>query len=132
MTSTLPDIDWTLKTSLTLQDVQSLRGLAANGSRGSAYVQLYAWTGENQWLTQAQISTYSNSAGGAALAANAFAKLENQSIYPSSLDAFSFDVLSGELAAIENDIDAGGDGLLTADELQNAARGVWIDKGLED
>ncbi len=83
-----------------------------------------------QVLLQAEITTYSGFAGGAALIGNALAKNANPSLYPATLDEFSYDIANGLLTQMEKD----GSGIenFTADKIQLLDRGVWIGFGMGD
>ena len=75
---------------------------------------------------QAQITTYSGGWGGGALVGNAMARYNNPLEYTIELDDFSFWIDTSVITAVQEDIDAGGDGHLTDNEIQNADSQAWI------
>ena len=84
----------------------------------------------DQVLLQTLITTYSGFIGGGAILGNAIAKFSDPNDYQIALDEFSFDIVNGLLTGIKDNLERGGDGVLTADEIQALDHGVWVEKGL--
>ena len=116
------------------------RNNLVNPLRGNAYVELaylYLEIGSPeakqsayQLLGQAQITTYSGQLGGAALMGNATAKLKAGSAYNITLDYFSYLIAKRLVAAVERDLDNGGDGVLSVQEMHALDYSVWRELGM--
>jgi Ca2+-binding RTX toxin-like protein len=119
----------------------SLSALEARGARTEVYLYLYeaykaigtpeALDGARQLLLQAYITSFSGFIGGAAILGNAIAKFGSPENYNLTLTQFSIDIIAGLLDTIDIEVNEnGGDGVLSADEIQRADSQVWIDKNL--
>jgi Ca2+-binding RTX toxin-like protein len=120
------------KSFLTNADVTRLENLLNAGDRAAVYKLYYDWTGSEQAIIQAQITTFSGMWGAGALLGNVAAKLQNPLIYQTSLDSFSADIVKGMIETVRINIQDGGTGILSDDALQNADRAVWSAKNLGD
>jgi hypothetical protein len=117
--------------TITMTDVDAMIAILNSGDRAGAYLYYYNLIKDvdreaaNQILMQMQITTYSGFFGGAALIGNAIAKDSNPDLYPETLDQFSDEIGRGLLSTIAFQIGEGSSGVLTADDIQTADRGVW-------
>lgn len=118
---------------VTQDHINVMQGLLDNNQRAEVYMYYSKLIGNNdpsavnQLMMQAQITTYSGIIGGAALMGNFNAKKNAPDLYNLTLDDFSKDIIQGMIKAIETDIspEEGGTGLLTANDIQAADKGVW-------
>jgi hypothetical protein len=115
---------------LTMADVDYLQSLLNAGMRGNAYLTYYDWTGSGEALLQAQISTYSNGLGSAALYANTAAKDANLDTYPPSIDSFSEQIAQAFVNAVRENVQNGGTGILSDQQVIQTAQATWANNGL--
>ncbi|WP_413575226.1 hypothetical protein ACLVWU_13075 [Bdellovibrio sp. HCB290] len=116
---------------VTAQDIEVLRGFLAKNDRAGMYLMLYRLTGEEFWLMDAQITTFSGIWGGTALEANYQIKLRNQSKYDDSIDKFSLKIATNMLKWVEMSVDEGNKGIVDIGTLLMKGDGeVWKSKGL--
>ena len=92
-------------TGLTQEVVDSASERLKVGDRAGAYLDLYQATGNELYLVQAQITTYSGSNGGLALGVNQAAKVTNPELYDIPLDTFSHNIDATLIQNAQNWID---------------------------
>jgi hypothetical protein len=118
---------------VTIEDVEKVRTLFAAGNRGAVYMMLYNLTGQEYWLLDAQITTYSGIFGGGALRSNYLIKTEHQSTYQSTLDVFSRDIMKRMINLVEESVKQGKKGYVKPSRFLLEGDGpVWQMNGLAD
>ncbi|WP_413584810.1 hypothetical protein [Bdellovibrio sp. HCB274] len=116
---------------VTAQDIPHLRSFLANNDRAGMYLTLYRMTGEEFWLMDAQITTFSGIWGGTALETNYQIKLNNQKKYDDSIDKFSLKIATNMLKWVEMSVASGGKGFVDVGTLLMKGDGeIWKSKGL--
>lgn len=117
-----------LPIQITQQNVDQIQYILDSGNRAGAYLYYYelikTYDADAAWqiLIQAQITSYSGFFGGAALIGNALAKHSNPTLYNLSLDEFSRQIVQGLVDNIQEELDLGGDGVLSRTQIQESDR----------
>ncbi|WP_413560587.1 hypothetical protein [Bdellovibrio sp. HCB209] len=112
-------------------DIKTLRSFLKNNDRAGMYLMLYRLTGEEFWLMDAQITTFSGIWGGTALETNYQIKLRNQDKYDDSIDKFSLKIATNMLKWVEKSVADGERGIVDIGVLLMKGDGeVWKSKGL--
>jgi len=89
---------------LTQAEYDYLYSFLAANDRGGYYLTLYNMTGSQEALLQAEISTFSAGAGGAAWLANYLIKRDHPTTYTLEVHEFSLEIARSSLTAIEKNI----------------------------
>ena len=122
-------------TQLTSNDIASLKSCLDNGDRAGFYIAYYNLTGSQEALVQAQISSFSGQLGLLAYDANAVAQAGltltgQRSLYPATVDDFSLQIAKAVFNAIQVDVNTGGTGVLTNQEIFQVSKAQWDDRGI--
>lgn len=116
---------------LTDEQMGELSDLLTSGNRTGYYIRYYEFTGSDEAILQAEISSFSGLAGGAAIAGNTLAKyLENnlgEGDYPDSIVEFSQRIAVDHFAAVQ----ASATGILTDAQQRALAQRTWDELGVE-
>ncbi len=118
------------QTKVPLETLDRAQELLHKGDRGGAYLALYEELGNEQLVIQAQITTYTGIWGSGALTGNYCAQRDGGDRYNTKLDDFSTEIAQATIDAVRKDLESGGTGRISDDQLQSADRGVWAGKGM--
>jgi Ca2+-binding RTX toxin-like protein len=125
------------KLKFTPDEINYLQSFLTSGDRGGYYMALYNMTGSQEALLQAEISTFSEGAGGAAYLANHLLREFHESEYlPNIADdtaaiyRASQAVALSSLSAIRDHKSDTGTGYITDSEMLESARQAWEDLGM--
>ncbi len=103
-----------------------------HGDRGGAYLELWAVTGNPALMLQAQITTYSGTAGGLALEGNYRAKIANPEKYNLTLDKFSHEIDQAIINLAKKSAESGKPENFNNNSILEKDREVWSRHGMED
>jgi hypothetical protein len=117
-------------TKVPTEVLEKAQELLDQGDRGGSYLTLYKELGNEQLLIQAQITTYTGIWGSGALTGNYMAQRDGGDKYNTKLDEFSTEIAQATINAIRKDLEAGGTGRVSDDDLQREDRAVWASKGM--
>ncbi len=120
-----------IKKRLTAEQFAKLRELSESGDRTGFYMQYYEYTGCDQALEQAQISSFSDIIGGTAKEANELLK-DHPSYHKRGVIGFSEDIQQAVFEAVKKSYNAGEGGIITDLEMVKAAQKEWMELGIGD
>jgi hypothetical protein len=113
---------------LTQEQFKELERIFSTGDRTGYYVKYYEYTGSEQSLLQAEISSFSGTIGGVAEAANMI--LAKHPSYPKAgVIAFSEKIALGHFNAVQSSFESGTP--LKEDEIRNLAKSAWREENLD-
>ncbi|MBO9666098.1 MAG: hypothetical protein J7501_04735 [Bdellovibrio sp.] len=113
------------------EDIKDLKAALARNDRAGMYLRLYQLTGDEFWLMDAQITSFSGVWGGTALRANFEIKVQNKELYEDSLDHFSLTIAGNMLKWVEGSVREGRKGYVELGDLLMKGDGeIWRSKGL--
>jgi hypothetical protein len=116
--------------SLTQANLNQLQERIDAGDRAGFYILYHNLTGSEQALTQAQVSSYSGGIGQLALFSNAAAKWYLGDRYSETTDQFSLSIASDLNNKIRDNVNNGGSGTFTDDEILRFAKTQWDNRGI--
>jgi hypothetical protein len=107
------------------------------GDRAGFYLAYHDMTGSNQALTQAQVSSYSETISWQAIYSNATARslltlTGRGDLYPGTTDNLSLIIATDLLNRIDQNVAAGGSGVFSDREVFRFAADQWAIRGIGD